>query len=179
MNAMGTWGYRALESDCGLDVTDELKDYAKNKTAFKLNEVIRDLGQDGQRLYGKAFETFDYIDQFYDNTAIALTELYFMFQDSGAFKGKYENFTNGYTLTPEYYDVDYEMHNIKSFMADKDSLKFLLRYLTDIRDEVPDKDGERDYVELIRTSHHIGYFESWQKHLHHLISRLEEEIETL
>ena len=176
---MGTWGHRALESDAGLDVTDELRDYAKNRTEFKLNEIIRDLGPDGQRLYGKDFENFDYIESFHDNTAIALTELYFMFQDSGAFKGNYEDFPNGYTSPPEYYDVDHEMHNIKSFTADEDSLKFLLRYLVDIRDKVPDEDGEREYVELIRTSPHIGYFEIWQKHLHHLISRLEKEIETL
>ena len=176
MNAVGTWGYRALESDAGLDLIDELKDYAKNRTEFKLNEVIRDLGQDGQGFFGK---TFDDIDQFYDNSAIALTELYFMFLDSGAFKGQFDDFLFDYTLLPDIYDVDYKMHNIKSFTADKDSLKFLLRYLTDIRDEVPDDDGEREYVELRRTSPHIGYFESWQKHLHHLIFRLEEEIISL
>ncbi len=46
---------------------------------------------------------------------------------------------------------------IKTFHADRDSLLFLLRYLRDIQNEVPDGDDEREIVELWRDS------KSWKK----------------
>jgi hypothetical protein len=56
--------------------------------------------------------------------------------------------------------------------AGVESLKFLLRRLTDIRDEVSAADGEREIVELWRDS---DDYEAWKAHLSGLIERLEEK----
>ncbi|MDR1961940.1 MAG: hypothetical protein LBQ16_06630 [Gracilibacteraceae bacterium] len=66
------------------------------------------------------------------------------------------------------------LKKIKAFTADENSLKYILKYLTDIRDEVPDIDGEREIVELWRDS---DVYEKWNKHLNRLIERINEEID--
>jgi hypothetical protein len=74
---MGSWGIKALESDAGLDVIDFLKEHIPENYNLKFSEIITELKR---KLLG---ETFDDIDYLYDNTAMALVELYFMFKDNG------------------------------------------------------------------------------------------------
>jgi hypothetical protein len=103
------------------------------------------------------------IDFLYDNTAMSIAELYFMFKDNG--KLEYEDD-----------DDKKSLDKIKSFTADENSLKYILKYLKDIRDEVPDADDEREIIELMRES---DDYEEWDKHLNKLIERINEEINNI
>jgi hypothetical protein len=151
---MGSWGIKALESDNGLDVIDFLKEHIPHDFNWKLSKIISELKGE---LLG---ETFDEIDFLYDNTAMAIAELYFMFKDTGELN----------------YDDDKEersLKNIKTFTADKKSLEYILKYLTDIKNNVPDEDGVREMTEL------WGDDEEWQNHLDELIKRMNDEIKLL
>lgn len=151
---MGAWGYKALESDEGLDVVDFLQGYVQNhldSNHLKLSEIVTTMKNSG--FFG---ETFDDIDFFYDTSAMALAELYLMYLDTGRF-----------------YDAESEFIKVRSFTADEESLKFILRYLTDIRDEVPDADNIREIVELWRDSES---WSEWKSNLEFLISRIEKEV---
>jgi len=53
-------------------------------------------------------------------------------------------------------------------------LDALLRYLYDIKNEVPDEDGIRESVELWRNDGKNPNFGKWQQHLDNLIQRLEQ-----
>ena len=157
---MGAWGYKALESDEGLDVVDFMSEYISKKPEqqieLTLSELVASMKVDG--FFGK---NFDEIEFFYDHSAMALAELYFNFQDNGELE----------------YDNEYEHRNlrkrIKSFTADKISLEFLRQYLVDIRDEKPEKYGGREIVELWRESKD---WDNWKANLMFLIERLEKEI---
>jgi hypothetical protein len=151
---MGSWGIKALESDTGLDLIDFLKEHIPNDFNFKLSKMISELKGE---LLG---ENFDKIDFLYDNTAMAIAELYFMFKDTGELN----------------YDDDKKeksLKNIKTFTADKESLEYILKYLMDIKNNVPDEDGEREIVELWADD------EEWKNHLDELIKRMNEEIKTI
>jgi hypothetical protein len=157
---MGAWGHRALESDEGLDVVDFLTEYAAAKNEGDVNltlgEIIAAMRDDG--FFGKDSGEIDF---YYDNSAMALTELYLGFLDSGELD----------------YDHEEEQKSlrkrVKGFTADSAALEFLLRFLTDIRDEKPDADGEREIVDLWRESED---WEKWQANLNTLIERLESLI---
>ncbi|BFH63371.1 hypothetical protein PAJ34TS1_39630 [Paenibacillus azoreducens] len=154
---MGSWGYKALESDEGLDVVDFLQDYIQNhlhSNHLKLPEIVTVMKDRG--FFG---ENFDDIDFFFDNSAMALAELYVMYLDNG-----------------KLYDAEDEFGKVNSFTADEESLKFILRCLTDIRDEVPDADGMREIVELRRDSES---WTEWKSNLEFLIHRFEQEIASL
>jgi hypothetical protein len=160
---MGAWGHKALESDAGLDVVDFITDYICSKypnnepVVLTLSELVSSMKEDG--FFG---QTFDDIDFFYDNSAMALTELYLMFRTTGAL---------------EYEDEDDETKDlkkrVKGFEGDQKSFDFLLQYLTDIKNEVPDEDGEREIVELWKDS---SVYEEWDENLDSLISGLKAEI---
>lgn len=156
---MGAWGIKALESDDGLDVIDALEDYITQKPEEKveltLGEVIAELKGS---LLGDGMEQVDFL---YDNTAMALAELYLDFSETGEMN--YDNEETEKSLR----------NRVKSFTADQASIAFILRYLTDIRDEVPDDDDERETVELWRESES---WDQWCAHLHHLIQQLEKQI---
>lgn len=69
---------------------------------------------------------FSQIDFLFDNTAMALAELYFQWKDNGKL------------------DYDHEeaiWDKVTGFTASKEALAFLLRQLTDIKNEVPDEDA--------------------------------------
>lgn len=150
---MGAWGIRALESDNGLDVIDFLtKYYLPERTAIKMEDIISELKEEG--LFG---ETFEQIDFLYDNTAMALAELYLEWLDTG--KLEYGVETSVWT-------------KVTDFTVSQDARDFLLRYLRDIRNEVPDENDEREIVELWRDS---GSWEEWSNHLDMLIQRLSEK----
>ena len=151
---MGSWGFMALESDNGLDVIDFLKEHIPNDLNLKLSEIISDFKGE---LLG---ESFDDIDFLYDNTAIAIAELYFMFKD-----------TNELDFDDD--DKEMSLKNIKTFTANKDSLKYILKYLMDIKNNVPDKKGGREIVELNIDN------KEWNNHLDELILRMNEEIKII
>ena len=149
---MGAWGIRALQSDEGLDVLDFLeKSCLPGHTALKLEELIAAMKDEG--FFG---ETFEEIDFFYDHSALALAELYLEWPDT-------ETFPDGELWS-----------NIQKFTASGEALRFLLRYLRGIRDEVPDEDGEREIVELWKDS---PSRDEWSTHLDTLIQKLERQIE--
>ncbi len=74
---MGDWGFKALESDEGLDVTDFLEKLYKGKTTMVLSEII-------SAMIEKEFLTDDRenIDFFFDNSAMAVAELVVMFDEN-------------------------------------------------------------------------------------------------
>lgn len=63
---------------------------------------------------------------------------------------------------------------MQGFTATNEGLDALLRYLYDIKNEVPDEDGIRESVELWRNDGQNPNFGKWQQHLDNLIQRLEQ-----
>ena len=103
-------------------------------------------------------ETVSEIDFLYDNTAIALAELYSEWRETGKLN---------------YDDEDSNVWSaITNFSASATARKDLLRRLRSIKNQVPDEDGEREIVELWKESNN---WESWDKHLDSLIELLQQE----
>ncbi|WP_155592292.1 DUF4259 domain-containing protein [Lysinibacillus cavernae] len=150
---MGAWGYKALESDEGLDVVGFLRDYIEKQTNsnhITLSNIVQAMKNKG--FFG---ETFDDIDYFYDVSAMALAELSIEYLDTGTFCGNESSAA------------------LIQITIDEGSLTFILRYLKDIRDEIPDQHGSREIVELWQES---NKWDEWQTNLTCLIQRLEQEI---
>ena len=97
------------------------------------------------------------IDFLFDNTAVALAELYFRWKDDGRL---------------DYNSGENVWEKVTGFTADKDALAFLLRQLTDIKNEVPDEDGIRESVELWKNEDSGEIDPGWLEHLDWLIERL-------
>ena len=144
-----------------MDVLDFLEENIPENFEFRLSEILPLMKQDG--LLGKNFEDIDFL---YDSCAIALAELFFMFKDNG----KYD-FPIVFHEEEDSYGT---LSDIKSFTADKNSLEYLWKCLTDIKDEVPDTNGRREIVDLWRKS---DEWENWQNNLNGLIERIKKEIE--
>ena len=105
---------------------------------------------------------FSQIDFLFDNTAVALAELYFHWKDNGKL------------------DYDHEeaiWDKVTGFTASKEALAFLLRQLTDIKNEVPDEDGIREIVDLWKNEDSGEIAPAWLEHLNQLIDRLDSEQE--
>ena len=150
---MGAWGVKALESDEGLDVLDILKnEYVPEHPVLDLGEIIELMKEEG--MLGADFSDIDFL---FDNTAMALAELYFQWKDNG--KLDYDNEENIWD-------------KVTDFTAAKEALSFLLQQLTDIKNEVPDEDDEREIVELWRDG---DSWEEWSNHLDRLMQRLEQK----
>lgn len=159
---MGAWGVKALESDEGLDLVDFLTDnFLPEHTQLCMDEMIDVLKRGG--FFG---DTFGEIDFFYDHSAMALAELYLEWLDTGKLEHDSVDEDNGETPVWEL---------VTRFTASTAALDFLLRYLHDIRNEVPDDDGEREIVELWRENGENPNWESWSRHLDILIKRLEQQ----
>ena len=122
---MGSWGVKALESDNGLDLIFLLKtDYLPKHKKLTLGGLIGFLKEEG--FLG---ETVNEIDFLYDNTAIAIAELYSEWQKTGKLN---------------YDDEDSNVWSaITNFSASATARKDLLRRLRSIKNQVPDEDGER------------------------------------
>lgn len=153
---MGAWGYKALESDEGLDVVAFLQEFMeqqKESNEITLSGIIQAMKQQG--FFGKTFEEIDF---FYDISALALAELYSQYLNTGTIHGQERK--------------DGEIQ----WVADEGSLTFLLRYLQDIRDEIPDQHGSREIVELWQES---KSWPDWQSNLAYLIQTMEQEISRL
>jgi len=154
---MGSWGYRALESDEGLDVVDCVREFIAKQTDIKLGDVLEMLRTVGM-LPADANDRND-IEFLYDTCATATTELFFEFLENG----KLEYDERG---------MD-RFKRIRSFTAETDDLKYLLRFLKDIRDGKPDKDGIREYTELSLEGRQP---QKWRAHIENLIRKLTETI---
>ncbi len=157
---MGAWGIKALESDEGLDVVDVLREYLeefKNKKVITLKEIIDLMIEEG--MLGETFEDIDFL---YDNTAIAISELYFDFKENGK-------------LDYDYDDEETTFSKLEKFSSDKKSLKYLIDYLTNIYNKVPDEDGEREIVDLWYENGKNPNYEEWYNHLGSLIEKLKAE----
>ena len=114
---MGAWGIKALESDEGLDMIGILTDeYLSKHSVLNLDEILELMKQEG--MLGEDLSDIDFL---YDNTAMALAELYFQWKDDGKLN----------------YDTDNSIWcKVTDFTASKKALAFLLRQLTDIKNEV-------------------------------------------
>ena len=74
---MGAWGIKALERDEGLDVLDILKnEYVPEHPVMDLGEMIELMKE--EVMLGSDFSQIDFL---FDNTAMALAELYFQWKD--------------------------------------------------------------------------------------------------
>ena len=154
---MGSWGVKALESDNGLDLISLLKtDYLPKHKKLTLGGLIGFLKEEG--FLG---ETVSEIDFLYDNTAIALAELYSEWQETGKL---------------DYDDEDSNVWSaITNFSASATARKDLLRRLRSIKNQVPDEDGEREIVDLWYDNGQNPSYEEWYNHLKSLIEKLKVE----
>ena len=155
---MGAWGIKALERDEGLDVLDILKnEYVPEHPVMDLGEMIELMKE--EVMLGSDFSQIDFL---FDNTAMALAELYFQWKDNSKL------------------DYDHEeaiWDKVTGFTASKEALAFLLRQLTDIKNEVPDEDGIREIVDLWKNEDSVEIAPAWLEHLNQLIDRLDSEQE--
>lgn len=77
-------------------------------------------------------------------------------------------------------DYDHEeaiWDKVTGFTASKEALAFLLRQLTDIKNEVPDEDGIREIMDLWKNEDSGEIAPAWLEHLNQLIDRLDSEQE--
>lgn len=147
---MGSWGYKALESDEGLDILDFFSQYTERHHNLQLGAVISAFQEEGFLA-----ETDDDIDFLYDKTAIALSEIYISYQSDGKFL---------------YGDKKLK---IESFRATKNDLQLLIIFLQDILKGKPDKDGDREYLELYQNVN------GWIEHMNYLITSLDNTISNM
>ena len=153
---MGAWGIKALESDEGLDVIDILEnEYIPEHSIMNLEEIIQ-LMRD-EVMLGKDLTEVDFL---FDNTAIALTELYFQWKEERKFNYETENNI---------------WKKVTDFISSKKSIDILLKQLIDIKNKVPDEDGEREIVELWYDNGQNPSYEEWYNHLGSLIEKLKAE----
>lgn len=153
---MGAWGIKALESDEGLDVIDILEnEYIPEHSIMNLEEIIQ-LMRD-EVMLGKDLTEVDFL---FDNTAIALTELYFQWKEERKFNYETENNI---------------WKKVTDFISSKKSIDILLKQLIDIKNKVPDEDGEREIVELWYENGQNPIYEEWYNHLGSLIEKLKSE----
>ena len=153
---MGAWGVKALESDNGLDMIGILADeYLPKHSVLDLDEILELMKEEG--MLGENLSDIDFL---YDNTAMALAELYFRWKDNG--KLDYGMGQDGWS-------------KVTDFKASKNALAFLLQQLNDIKNEVPDADGEREIVEIWKNEESGEIDSEWLEHLNCLIERLTSE----
>ena len=153
---MGAWGIKALESDEGLDVIDILEnEYIPEHSIVNLEEIIQ-LMRD-EVMLGKDLTEVDFL---FDNTAIALTELYFQWKEERKFNYETENNI---------------WEKVTDFISSKKSIDILLKQLIDIKNKVPDEDGEREIVDLWYNDGQNPSYEEWYNHLGSLIEKLKSE----
>ena len=140
------------------DVLDILKnEYVPEHPVMDLGEMIELMKE--EVMLGSDFSQIDFL---FDNTAMALAELYFQWKDNGKL------------------DYDHEeaiWDKVTGFTASKEALAFLLRQLTDIKNEVPDEDGIREIVDLWKNEDSGEIAPAWLEHLNQLIDRLDSEQE--
>lgn len=137
----------------GTDLLVENRIFTQKHKKLTLGGLIGFLKEEG--FLGESMREIDFL---YDNTAIALAELYFEWQETGKLNYDDEDSTVWSSIT--------------EFTASATARKDLFRRLRDIKNQVPDEDGEREIVELWKES---DDWELWDKHLDSLMKLLEQE----
>lgn len=155
---MGAWGVKALESDDGLDVIDILaNEYVPEHPVMDLGEIIELMKE--EVMLGTDLTQIDFL---FDHTAMALVELYFQWKDDRKLD----------------YDTEESVWDkVTDFTASKEALAYLLRQLTDIKNEVLDENNIRESVELWKDEDSGEIDPEWSEHLDQLIKRLVSEQE--
>ncbi len=64
---------------------------------------------------------------------------------------------------------------VTDFISSKKSIDILLKQLIDIKNKVPDEDGEREIVDLWYDDGQNPSYEEWYNHLGSLIEKLKAE----
>ncbi|GMX65753.1 hypothetical protein Elgi_50240 [Paenibacillus elgii] len=118
---MGSWGKASLESDEGLDVLDELVEYATDRKSVKLKELLAHYREVGFLSEDPEEEEF-----LYDNTAIALAEIVCAYIEDG--KTEYE-----------------ELSGLEEIVWETEDLLALKQLVQQVLDN---KGGERELYEL-------------------------------
>lgn len=150
---MGCWGITAFESDTGLDAVEYIRKALPADGKLKLSEALSVL---------KKEKCIEPITSMWSHTGpMALAELYFKFADKDIGSLDYDD---------ELFKNDNKFSALKSFAADKNTLRFL-----------------RDYIEnsLNYSVAHEEYANSWfkqedwikwQDHMRNLANHLDEHI---
>jgi len=123
---MANWGYKALESDEGLVLAEYFGRYAEAHPDIKMGELMEDFQEEGFLP-----EDLDDINYYYDKYMVGLAELFLEYK---AFEEMKEEET-----------VDPRFKNIHSFTIESQDAVYMVQFLKDIMDEVPDRDGKRQY----------------------------------
>lgn len=143
---MGSWGIKALESDEGLDIVGLFKAFVETHPKLELKQLISHYQAAGFLATDKTE-----IDYLYDTTAIALSEIYLEYLQTGQF------------ITG---DGPLDIH---VFTATKNDLLFLMTCVDDIIQERPDADGEREYADLHKET------PGWTDYVRNIFERLNSE----
>ena len=113
---MGAWGFRALESDTGLDVIDSLQIFFADRDQLIISEVIEHFRRE-ELLPEEELE----IDFLYDHTNMVLAELLSEFSDTGKIVFNFMDEKSN----------EYERHITKVFYSGAD-IDFLFAQINDI-----------------------------------------------
>jgi hypothetical protein len=143
---MGSWGFRALECDEGLDIIEFLKVYIPGHENLFLGQIVAAMQK--EMFFAENPEEVDFYS---DNSVIALTEMFFQYHDDEVSKCERDGLFKG----------------VKSFTGDIASLKFLYAHLSELRNQLTDKHTRREIIQTWRDS------KQWNKHLSTLLERLE------
>lgn len=150
---MGCWGITAFQSDTGLDAIEYIRKALPTDGKLKLSDALSVL---------KKEKYIEPVTSMWSHTGpMALAELYFKFVDKDISNLDYDE---------EWAKDDNKFSSLKSFVADKDTLKFL-----------------RDYIEnslnyCVANAHYANsWFKQenwfkWQDHMKNLVNRLDEHV---
>jgi len=161
---MGSWGYKALESDEGLDVMYDFQEYVKEHKAVILDDFLEFLR--AETALGKSRDDIDF---YYDNTLMVIAELYTTFKENGKIMNGDE------VLDISSFSVRIEPDGM---ILRSKVLNFLIEGLDDIYNSVPDESGSREYSELNREGRLCS---EWEAHILKLKEKLfhEQKVQTL
>jgi len=143
---MVNWGIKAIQSDEGLDVIDLFEAFVEKHPDLEMKELIA-----YYKVQGFLAKDKTEIDYLYDTTAIALSEIYLEYRETGEVV-----FGN-------------EPLVIRSFTAMKEDVQFLRTLIDDIIQERPDEDGEREYADLHKET------PGWPAYIRDFFERLNSE----
>lgn len=144
---MGSWGYKALQSDEGLDIKDYFDSYVAKNQNVNLCSLINMYIEKG--FLPKSPEAIEFL---FDKTYVAIAELLIEFKENKTIK--FEN----------------ESLEIHDFTFEEKDILYLIKNLEDILNGVPDEDGIREYTELFKK------VKGWKGHVQSLLMSLKMEL---
>lgn len=149
---MGAWGVRALDSDEGLDVMDELIDYCMENDVIKIGDIL-EFFKEVELLPEDPEET----DFLYDHTVMVLAELLEEYNDKGKIVLEYED-DNEEEIEEEITDISFN----------EEDIDYLTEQITDI---IEPKGEVHETYQLWEESES---FQEWKEHVLFLLKRLKE-----